>query len=238
MAEYLVTGGFPEVVISDFEGKDYLGVLFDSLLFKDVIKRYKVKSVLEIGNLGLHFLNNFANLYSLRKIQDSLNLKSVTTIEKFVRYLEDAYLIFSLLRYSHKSLQRLKSPKKVYIVDNGFISAKAIQHSPDKGRLMENLVFIELIKRGLKINHELFYYKTRNDREIDFVIKKGTKVRELIQVCYNVHNQNAERETKALVEANEELKAEKLTILTWDEKRELKQKGVTINFKPLAEWLL
>lgn len=237
--KYLLTGGFPEVVISNIDAQNYLEILFDSLLFKDVVKRHKVKFSMQISNLGSYLLNNFASLYSLRRLQNTLNFNSVTTTEKYVNYLEEAYLIFSLLRYSPKTAQRIKSPKKIYAVDNGFISAKAIQHSPDKGKLMENLVFIELVKRGIKPNSELFYYKTKNDREVDFVVKSGIKIMELIQVCYEINMPNAEqREIKALLEASAELKAKKLTILTWDEKREIKQHGSTINLIPLAEWLL
>ena len=127
----------------------------------------------------------------------------------------------------------------MYVVDNGFVSAKAIQHSPDKGKLMENLIFTELVKRGVKPNQELFYYKTRNDREVDFVVKKGTEITELIQVCCEAKNPAVEeREVKALVEANNELKTKKMTVLTWDEKREIKKEGNIIKFRPLWEWLL
>lgn len=239
MDEYLTSGGFPEIVVKNLDPKDYLQVLFDSLLFKDVVKRHRVKSSAQIGNLGSHLINNFASLYTLRKLQDILNLKSVATTEKFTGYLEEAYLIFSLLRYSPKSVQRIRSPKKVYAVDNGFIGAKAIQHSPDKGKLMENLVFLELVKRGAKPNSDLFYYRTRNDREIDFVVKKGTEIDELVQVCYGTPNKEVEqRETKALLEAGEELRVNKLTMLTWDEKREVDRNNVVVQIRPLWEWLL
>ncbi|MBI3251274.1 MAG: ATP-binding protein, partial [Candidatus Andersenbacteria bacterium] len=147
--------------------------------------------------------------------------------------------IFSLLRYSPKSVQRIKSPRKVYVVDNGFIRAKATQHSPDKGRLMENLVFTELVKRGIKPNKDLFYYKTRNDREVDFLIKKDIKITELIQVCYDTLTADVEqREIKALTEASNELSVARLTVLTWDEKRTIKKDRQTVQFKPLWEWLL
>ncbi|OGM92720.1 hypothetical protein A2372_00805 [Candidatus Wolfebacteria bacterium RIFOXYB1_FULL_54_12] len=239
MEEYLISGGFPEVVVSGLDHRDYLGILFDSLIFKDVVKRHRVKFSTQIGNLGLYMVNNFAGLYSLRKVQDILGLKSISTTEKYTKYLEEAYLIFSLLRYSTKAVQRIKSPKKVYAIDNGFISAKAIQHSPDKGKLMENLVFTELVKRGVKPNHELFYYKTRNDREVDFVVKEGIEVKELIQACYGTRNKDTEdREVKALVEAGHELNTKKLTILTWDEKREVEKDGMIIRIKPLWEWLI
>ena len=238
MENYLQNGGFPEVAVNNVDPKDYLEVLLDSLLFKDVIKRHKVKFSTQVGNLAAHLVNNFTKLYTVRKLLEVLNLKSASTTEKYINYLEEAYLIFSLLRYSPKSLQRIKSPRKVYAVDNGFISAKAIQHSPDKGKLMENLVFTELVKRGAKPNRELFYYKTRNDREVDFVLKKGTEVTELIQVCYESISPDVEqRETKALFEASDELKVTKLTVLTWDEKREVKRDDVTVQFIPLWEWL-
>ncbi|OHA20179.1 MAG: hypothetical protein A2836_00485 [Candidatus Taylorbacteria bacterium RIFCSPHIGHO2_01_FULL_45_63] len=239
MENYLLNGGFPEVAVKNVDPKDYLDVLLDAVLFKDVVKRHRVKFSTQVGNLAAHLINNFANLYTVRKLLEALNLKSATTIEKYINYLEEAYLVFSLLRYSPKSLERIKSPRKVYAVDNGFIIAKAVQHSPDKGKLMENLVFTELVKWGAKPNRELFYYKTRNDREVDFVLKKGIEVIELIQVCYESINLDVEqRETKALFEASDELKVKKLTVLTWDEKREVKKDGITIQFIPLWEWLL
>lgn len=240
MEEYLVTGGFPEVVVSNLNPKEYLEVLFDSLLFKDVVKRHKIKLATQIGNLGSYLVSSFASLYSLRKLQKVLDLKSVSTTEKYTGYLEEAYLIFSLLRYSPKSIMRLKSPKKIYAVDNGFVVAKAVQFSPDKGKLMENLVFTELVKREIKPNRELFYYKTRNGKEVDFVIKEGVIIDELIQVCYETINPEVEnRELKSLLEAREELSSpSKLTVITWDEKRSVEREGVTIRFKPLWEWLL
>ncbi|MBI2644868.1 ATP-binding protein [Candidatus Uhrbacteria bacterium] len=239
MESYLRSGGFPEVVVSNLDPRDYLEVLFDALLFKDVVKRHKVKFATQIGNLGAHLINSFASLYTVRKLLEILNLRSASTTEKYIKYLEEAYLIFSLLRYSPKSVQRIKSPRKVYAVDNGFISAKAIQHSPDKGKLMENLVFTELIKRGVKPNRDLFYYKTRNDREVDFIVKKGTEVTELIQVCYeSVTSDVEQREIKALLEASGELKVKKMTVLTWDEKREIKKDGSVIQLRSLWEWLL
>lgn len=236
--EFLLHGGFPEVAISNCDSNGYLEVLFDALLFKDVVKRHKVRFSTQIANLGGHLLNNFASQYTVRKLLDMLNLRSVSTTEKYITYLEEAYLVFSLLRYSPKSVQRIKSPRKIYAVDNGFISAKAVQHSPDKGKLMENLVFTELLKRGAKANRDLFYYKTRNDREVDFVMKKGVDVVELIQVCYDVTNKDVEkREIKALLEAEGELSGGALTMVTWNEKREIKRDGKTIRFIPLLEWL-
>jgi len=237
--EYMINGGYPEVVIKNLDPRDYLDVLFDSLLFKDVVKRHKIRFSEQIDWLGLYLINNIARQYSIRKLTNILGFKSDITLERYLSYLTEAYLIFSLCRYSTKVNLRLKSPKKIYIVDNGFVVAKAVRHSPDTGKLMENLVFTEMVKRGNEPNREIFYYKTRNDREVDFVIKKGTEVVELIQVAYEINNYDTEqREVKALLEASQELNISNLTILTWNEEREVKKDSKVIKFQPLWKWLL
>lgn len=239
MEEYVLHGGFPEVVVNNLNPKGYLDVLLDSLLFKDVIKRHKVRFSMQIDSLSSYLINNFSSPYSLRKIQSILALKSITTTEKYTSYLEEAYVIFSLLRYSAKVGERIRSPKKAYVVDNGFVSAKAVQHSPDMGKLVENLVFTELVKRGCRPNRDLFYYKTRNDREVDFVLKNGNTVTELMQVSYQMQNPDTEqREVKALTEAAGELGATKLTVITWNEKRTIEKDGMTIQVVSLLDWLL
>ncbi len=237
--EYMINGGYPEVVIKNLDPRDYLDVLFDSLLFKDVVKRHKIRFSEQIDWLGLYLINNIAGQYSIRKLTNILDFKSDITLERYLSYLTEAYLIFSLYRYSTKVNLRLKSPKKIYVVDNGFVVAKAVRHSPDTGKLMENLVFTEMVKRGNEPNREIFYYKTRNDREVDFVIKKGTEVVELIQVAYEINNYDTEqREVKALLEASQELNISNLTILTWNEEREVKKDSKVIKFQPLWKWLL
>jgi uncharacterized protein len=161
LEQYLISGGYPEVTIKNLDPKGYLDVLFDSVLFKDVVKRHKVRFTGEIDSLGSYLINNASNLYSLRKLARILGFKSGVTLEKYISYLTEAYIIFSLHRYSYKAGEQLKSPKKVYAVDNGFITAKAVQHSPDAGKLLENLVFTEMIKQGKKPNRDMFYYMTR-----------------------------------------------------------------------------
>lgn len=239
LSQYLNSGGYPEVVIKDVDTRGYLDVLFDAVLFKDVVKRHKVRFSQQIDNLGSYLINNFSSRYSPKKLANVLGFKSQVTLENYLGYLTEAYLIFFLERHSSKAGMRLRSSKKTYVVDNGLITAKAVQHSPDTGKLMENLVFTELVKKGNRPNRELFYYKTRNDREIDFVLKKGYEAVELIQVSYESVNPDVEeREVKALVEAGKELGVGKLTVLTWGERRDIKKAGGVIRFRPLWEWLL
>ena len=235
---YMINGGYPEVVTKDIEPRGYLDVLFDAVLFKDVIKRHKVRFSKQIDSLGSYLMNNVSSQYTARKLANVLAFKSDITVAKYLNYLIEAYLIFSLDRHSTKVGSRIQSPKKTYVVDNGFVTAKAVQHSPNTGKLMENLVFMELVKRGNQPNRELFYYKTRNDREIDFVLKDGYKVVELLQVSYDLTSKDVEeREVKALVEAGKELDVRNLSVLTWSEKREIKKDDMVIQFIPIWEWL-
>jgi len=218
LEQYMTFGGFPEVVTKNQHPRGYLDVLFDSLLFKDVVKRHKVRFSEQIDQLGSYLINNVSNQYSFRKIANILKFKSDVTLERYLKYLEEAYIIFSLSGFSAKAGERLRSPKKIYTVDNGFVASKAVQHSSDNGKLMENLVFTEFVKRGFEPNRELFYYKTRNGREVDFAIMNGHEISKLIQVCYDVRSSDVEqREVKSLIEAGDELKVDNLTVLTWDD---------------------
>lgn len=238
LGSFMVDGGFPELVLHELKPESYLAPLIDSLLFKDVVKRYKLRKADHIYNLETYLLNNVAKEFTYERLAHQLGINSWATVVKYLAFLEEAYLLVMLGRYSHKTASRLKSPRKAYMIDNGFIAAKAVRFSKDTGKLMENMVFTELLKKGVRPNLDLFYYKTRNDREVDFVLKKGFAVSELIQVCFDTSdNEVREREVKALLEAQEELHAEKLTVLTWDESREVKKDGFTIHVVPLWEWL-
>lgn len=237
--DYLINGGFPEVVIKKFEPKDYLSVLFDSIIFKDIVKRYRIKYPQDVENLSIFLINNFSNSFSYRKIQEILNFRSITTLIKYLDYLKEAFVLFDLNSFSFKIKKVIKSPKKIYIIDNGFIRAKTIEFSPNKGRLMENLLFIEFLRRGYDYRKNLFYYKTRTGKEIDFVIKKNHKDFELYQVSFSISNLDTfEREIKALIEGGEELNSKNLYIITWDEEKIIEKKDKRIKLIPLYKFLL
>lgn len=238
LENYLKNGGFPELVIKNLEPKGYLDTLLDSLIFKDIVKRHRLRLPERIYDLEIYLLNNFASEFSFRKLANQLGFNSVATVEKYLKYLEDAYLVYALSRYSHKTGERLSSPKKAYFVDNGYITAKAVQFSNNDGKLLENLVFTELLKMGYRPNHSLFYYKTRNGKEVDFILREGLEVKTLLQVAYRVDDLGVkEREIKALIEAGEELKCADLLVLTWDYKKEENFQTKKIKFVPIWEWL-
>lgn len=237
--EYVKSGGFPEIVMKKLEARAYLETLFDAVLFKDVVKRHRIRFAQKIYDLLMFLIANFACEFSFTKLKNSLNFNSTNTVEKYIGYLQDAYLMFYLNRFSFKSSEQLRAPKKVYFADNGFISAKSFQFSENSGRLIENTVFTELLSRGYIPNRTLFYYKTRNKKEMDFLLRQSSAVSGLIQVCFNVGNHDIKnREVKALIEASGELKCERLLVITWDYQAEEEVKGVKVRFIPLLNWLL
>lgn len=122
-----------------------------------------------------------------------------------------------------------KAARKIYVVDNGFVQSTAFNLSENLGRLLENQVFVELLRRGYISGQTLFYYRTRNDKEIDFVIRKGPYVEQLIQVCYDMSSEKTrKREVEALIEATQELYCDNLLIITNSQKETIEKKGYSI----------
>ncbi len=238
LTEFLKNGGYPEIVVKNLDTKSYLDTLFDAVLLKDVVKRYKVRFTQKIYDLALYLISNFSGEFSYNKLKNILKFNSVNTIQNYARYIEESYLVILLNRFSYKMKEQLKSPKKIYAIDLGLIAAKSFQFSPNTGRLMENLVLVELLKKDYKPNENVFYYKTRNQKEVDFVLKDNLEIKTLIQVLYQTDDLTVEkRELKALMEASQELNCEDLLVITWDKEGETMIKKKKIKFIPLWKWL-
>lgn len=213
--DYMRNGGYPETIAARSITKSYLSTLFDSILLKDVAKRHKVRNTTDLYNLATYLLSNFCNPVSANELAVELGFSSVATTRKFCNYLNEPYLFFYLPRFNNKLKLMSKAPKKVYVVDNGFVQTTAFNLSENLGRLLENQVFVELLRRGYIHGKTLFYYRASNDKEIDFVTRKGTKVEQLIQVCYDMTSEKTRRrELDALVEAAQELRCDNLLVIT------------------------
>lgn len=224
--DYMRNGGYPETIPARSITKSYLSTLFDSILLKDVAKRHKVRNTTDLYNLATYLLSNFCNPISANELAGELGLSSVATTKKFCDYLNEPYLFFFLPRFNNKLKLMSKAPKKVYVVDNGFVQSTAFNLSENLGRLLENQIFVELLRRGYIPGKTLFYYRTRNDKEIDFVTRKGTKVEQLIQVCYDMTSEKTrKRELDALTEAAEELHCDNLIVITNDQQEETEWKN-------------
>lgn len=227
--DYMRNGGYPETIPARSITKSYLSTLFDSILLKDVAQRHNVRNTTDLYNLATYLLSNFCNPISANGLAGELGLSSVATTKKFCDYLNEPYLFFYLPRFNNKLKLMNKAPKKVYIVDNGFVQSTAFNLSENLGRLLENQVFVELLRRGYIPGQTLFYYRTRNDKEIDFVTRKGTKVEQLIQVCYDMTSEKTrKRELDALVEAAEEFHCDNPLVITNLSVRKIKWKDLEI----------
>lgn len=239
LSDYLQSGGFPEAVTTGIDPNLYLNTLFDSILLTDIVKRRNLRLSADLYNLASYLMANFAQETSFTKLKNILSFRSVLTVQNYCRYLEEAYLIFPLSRFSYKFKEQLKAPKKTYAVDNGLISAKSFQFSPNIGRLMENAVFLQLIRKGFSPGKNLFYYQSKTGRETDFILRKGAEVETAIQVCRSFVSPGIQvRETAGLLAAGKELGAKELLIITWDEEKEEESKGKKIVYMPLEKWLL
>lgn len=235
--DYLHNGGFPETMLSRSLTKNYLGTLYDSIIWKDIVQRHHVRNTDDLHNLADYLLSNFCNPFTANDVTDELGLKSVATTQKFCSYLAEPYLFFYLPRFSNKLKLMKKAPQKVYVVDNGFVLASAFNLSENLGRLLENQVFIELLHRGYNVGKTLFYYRSRNDKEVDFVTRRGAKVNQLIQVCYDMSSlKTVKREIDSLIECADELQCKNLWIITLNEEKLIEQDGYTIQVVPITKF--
>ena len=235
--DYLRNGGYPEVVASRQLVRSYLDTLFDSIVWKDVAKRHNVRNITDLNNLAIYLVSNFCNPLSANELAEELGLSSVNTTKKYMDYLHEPYLFYYLSRYNNKLKLMKKAPRKVYVVDNGYVAAKAFSVTENLGRLLENQVFIELIRRGYDTEKTMFYYRSRNDKEVDFVLRQGTHIERLVQVCYDLSSPKTEkREVDAIVECAGELKCDNLTIVTYDDERTIEKDGYRINIVPIAKF--
>ena len=237
LKEYLDFGGFPEIVLADegdkfFILKDYI----DTIFFKDFVERFKIEKI-EIARFVFEFLlQNYSSEISVNKInnyvQQKLKENKKNVIYEYVDKLTNTFLVFFVDKFDFSVYKRKSWPKKVYLVDTGL--SLPFRFSQDKGKLMENIVFLEL-KRKENENpfQEIYYYKTKSGKEIDFLVKDRNKL-ELIEVCYEFD----EEHKKKLIKAMKELNLKESLCITWDEEDEIEEKGFKIKLVPLWKWLL
>ena len=233
--DYLRNGGYPEAVASRQLARSYLDTLFDSVVWKDVAKRHNVRNITDLNDLAMYLVSNFCNLVSANELTEELGFSSVNTTKKYMDYLHEPYLFYYLPRYNNKLKLMKKAPRKVYVVDNGFVGAKAFSLSDNLGRLLENQVFIELLRRGYDTDKTMFYYRSRNNKEVDFVLRKGTHIERLVQVCYDLSSpKTIKREIDSLVECAGELKCNNLVIVTNSDEQTIEKDGYKIIVVPFS----
>lgn len=233
LSNYIQGSGFPE--FKKF-GSNIIERIYNDIINKDCLNRYNIKNVKTFKELANYLISNFSNEMTYSKLSKIFNIKDVHTTKNYIEYLKEAFIVVLLDRFSYKLKQHFIAPKKIYAIDHGICNFLAMRNSKDMGKVMENIVCVELLrKKTIDHNIELFYWKDYQQNEVDFVIKKRHKINELIQVCYDLSEiKTKNREVDSILKARKELRCKNLTIITWD--YEAEEKG--IKFIPLWKWLL
>lgn len=235
LQEYLLNGGFPEVYKF---GKIIVERIYENILTKDILMRYRIKKIDELKRLAHYLISNVSCEFSYKKLSSIFGIEHVSTISNWISYLENSFIVFHLERFDFKLKKQVIAPKKVYCIDTGLVDSVGFKFSENKGKMMENLIAVELQRRK-KLDKEVYYWKDVSQNEVDFVVKSGNKIVQLIQSHYiSKKEEIKEREIKGLVRASKELKCSDLFVITWDFESEIKYGSNKIKFIPLWKWLL
>ncbi|MEM6396607.1 MAG: ATP-binding protein [Bacteroidota bacterium] len=226
--DYLHRGGFPDYLSTD--NKEVPQQLFKDIIYRDIIVRHGVRNHKALIDIGLYLISNVAKEYSLNRLRKAFALGSVNTVSEYIQWLEDSYVLFSLPRFSWSAKSIAINPRKVYTIDTGFARANSLSFSKDSGRLFENAVYLQLRR-----NHKDLYY-FRDKGECDFVVREGSSVSQVLQVCSEVNQDNMKREVDGLREAMRFFKLKEGLIITLDQEDELKADGEIVRLLPAWKW--
>jgi len=233
--EYMTHGGFPEIALGE-AGTGYAEHLFDDIITRDIIFRYHIRHIRSFRETARYLSGNYGSEISFNRIKNLFGIGSENTAKNYISHLGEAYLIPTLPKFSFKNQERLRY-RKTYIIDTSFAHITGLDFTPNTGKLLENVVYLELARRTSGSQFELFYYK--QVYEVDFLLYRNRKVHELIQVTQSIRDaKTMNREIRALIHAAIALKAGKLTIITLDDSRIIESQGFNIHVLPITEWLM
>ena len=240
--DYLFAGGFPELLLlSEAEQGDYVRSLVRTIVEKDIAKRYKLRYAQTLMDVANQVLDEFSQEHSFATVQKKHNLKSPNTAKKYLQYLQNAYLVLAMPRFSLKSSER-RSVHKYYAIDPAMIAKRDDALMTEcLGLRLENMVAVEL-KRRAAIDEQIYYFRKVREYEVDFVRVKGTQVQELIQVTYDFTQPRTKlynREVGNLVKASNVLHCDNLTlVMMYGEPGDIVEGGKTIHCVLATDWLL
>lgn len=237
LKKYVEGSGFPE--FNKF-GKQIVREIYDDIVTKDCIQRHGIREEKSFRELSSYLVSNYSSEFTYSKLSKIVGLKDTNTAKNYVNYLQEAYLLAVIERFSPKLKQQIIAPKKAYCIDHGFCNFIGFNLSKNQGKLFENIVCVELLRKKSKNNDlEVYYWKDHKQNEVDFILKKNRQVSQLIQVCFNPTDETTkERETKPLIAAAAELKCKNLLIITADYQATETIKKYKIKYLPLWKWLL
>lgn len=228
--EYIKTGGFPEYIKS--KNKDELSQLYRDILIKDLIVRFGIRDTKSFRELSLYLLSNISSIYSYNNLAKLLNIKSTNSVKNYIEFLEEAYLFFSVSKYEYSLKKQIIQNKKIYSIDTGIYNAVSFMFSENRGRQLENIVFLELKRK----ENEVYYNKNIN--ECDFVVVRNNKPVTAIQITEILSKVNMDRELNGLTEAMESYNIKNGLVLTYDQFDEISFNKYKITVLPIWYWLL
>ncbi|MBR6455316.1 MAG: ATP-binding protein [Prevotella sp.] len=237
--EYLVDGGFPELMRVRNK-RAYVQSLIETVITKDVKNRFRIRNVEALRQMADYLISNTCQEINYEVLAEQFGLGSQATAKKYVAYLTQAFLLTQLQKFSFKSRIRIRDSKG-YVVDTGMIANRKDALLPDNyGWRLENIVFVELLRRAAPLFHDIYYYKpTSRSKEVDFVVCEQGNVRELVQVAYDIVSPKTfKRETASLTQAAEKLNCDRLILVTLSESRDETINGYTIRIRNVVDWLL
>lgn len=229
--DYLVQGGIPDAL--KYPALNILKTLYDDVLFRDIAARYRIDNVKSLQELAFYLVSNPTSEISFNKLKTNLKLGSVNTVKKYIGYLENAWLFFTVNKYAHSVKEQQIAAKKIYSIDTGMLNSVGFSFSENIGKLMENLVFLHLRRQ----HQDIYYFKTKQNHEVDFFIPSQQLA---IQVSQGLSDEETrQRELRSLLELSEEKKEQnRLQVITLADRDTITTKGLTVDVVPLYEWLL
>ena len=233
--DYLKWGGFPEAVLITDEHKKriLLTQYFEDILYKDIAFRHGLKDINLLKKLGVYALTNIGNKISYSRLAKDMALPSVETVRHYFSFLQEAFLLYELPKFSFKYREQVKTPRKLYAADVGMRNSVAFRFSQDIGRLAENFVFLELKRRG----YEVFYFQKKH--ELDFYARHESEDALLINVAWEIGGRTTrQRELAGLQEAMAELGVRNGLLLTERTEEEIKTQQGNIAVRPLWLWAI
>ncbi|NOQ53409.1 MAG: AAA family ATPase [Thermoplasmata archaeon] len=232
--EYVRHGGFPEVVLTEdvMTKVRLLKGYASAIISRDVIGRHEVREKGKLERLASFLATITSKDTSARSLGKFLKLNTAT-VEEYLDHFRDAYMFLPVHHFDYSLKTQYVHPRKVYCIDTGLRNAMSFRFSEDIGRLMENLVFLRLMRAG-----DIYYWKDGKG-EVDFVVKEGVEVTRLVQSCYDLSEaKTRRREEGALLRGMKHVGLERGTIVTCDEEGEESMEGKVIVYRPLWRWLV
>ncbi len=229
---YLHLGGFPEVIKNN--DATLAAEYFRDIIFRDVVSNYNIRNIKELRELSLYLITNTGTIFSYDALRQALDAKNNSTIKNFLNILQEVFLFYSLPKFDFSIKKQIYNPNKYFVADVGFYEAIGFKFSKNLGKLLENIVFEQL----LRSNKEIYYWRSSKGEEVDFIIRENTKLKEAYQVTFSLNKNNIKRETGSLLRVAEELNIRKRNILTYDQEETIKDEFGEIKVLPVWKWLL